>query len=169
MKHLDDCCTSYQRIYFSPQKVSVISFPQSGACRAGFDPGMANISNFQIEDRLDPSDAYFVDVIDTDSLSEKRLQDFGHANFYIGRPKPSQCHVPRILRQPQNFFRKGIIIQTYILSPARTSSMQSDNSINSDDNSRHLRKSSPAWTQMPNIECCRWKSIFNIDFVGAWI
>ncbi|XP_059489993.1 pancreatic lipase-related protein 3-like [Neocloeon triangulifer] len=67
---------------------------------------MANISTFPVEERLDPGDAYFVDVIDTDSPSERRPHDFGHANFYISRPKPSKCHVPRILRAPTNYYRK---------------------------------------------------------------
>jgi hypothetical protein len=64
-----------------------------------------------------------------------------------------------------------LLPQRYTMRRARThisSMQQSYNSINSDDIS-HLRKSAAAWTQMPNIECCRWKSIFNIDFLGAWI
>ncbi|CAB3365451.1 Hypothetical predicted protein [Cloeon dipterum] len=73
----------------------------------GFDPAMANISNFPLEQRLDPGDAYFVDVIDTDSPSEKRPHDFGHANFYISRAKPTKCHVPRILRFPSNYYRRA--------------------------------------------------------------
>lgn len=50
---------------------------------AGLDPALPLFITSSTDDKLDPSDAAFVDVIHTNALVQGKLERCGHADFYM--------------------------------------------------------------------------------------
>lgn len=49
----------------------------------GLDPAMPLFVTAGLDDKLDPSDAAFVDVIHTNAMVQGKLERCGHADFYM--------------------------------------------------------------------------------------
>lgn len=50
---------------------------------SGLDPAMPLFITAGVEDKLDPSDAHFVDVIHTNALVQGKIERCGHVDFYM--------------------------------------------------------------------------------------
>ena len=49
----------------------------------GLDPAMPLFVTASVNDKLDPSDAVYVDVIHTNAMVQGKLERCGHADFYM--------------------------------------------------------------------------------------
>ncbi|XP_055632870.1 uncharacterized protein LOC129773297 [Toxorhynchites rutilus septentrionalis] len=66
--------SNYAAVALRPFKLRRIS---------GLDPAMPLFITVGVEDKLDPSDADFVDVIHTNALVQGKIERCGHADFYM--------------------------------------------------------------------------------------